>query len=97
MAVVKNLAKDGRYYWVVTDFEPKFNPLTNEIVSYTAYRRAAPEKAVKAIAPIYAKLRELGKGVSSPLNVSIHNIYKRNGIFFAFLQPTVSQYASSYD
>jgi len=61
MAVVKNLAKDGRYYWVVTEFEPKVDPITNEIISHTAFRKAAPHKAVEAIAPIYKKLIELEK------------------------------------
>ncbi|CZE47133.1 PAS domain-containing protein [Campylobacter geochelonis] len=55
-AIVKNLAKDGRYYWVVTDFEPKYDPLTNKIIGHTAYRKAAPKKAVEAIEPIYQKL-----------------------------------------
>jgi PAS domain S-box-containing protein len=59
MAIVKNMAKDGRYYWVITDFEPKLDRLTNDIVSYTAYRKAAPEKSVKAIEPIYRKLLEI--------------------------------------
>lgn len=58
-AIVKNLAKDGRYYWVVTDFEPKYDPISNEIISHTAFRKAAPKKAVQAIIPIYAKLREI--------------------------------------
>jgi len=59
MAVVKNLAKDGSYYWVVTDFEPKVDPITNEIISHTAFRKAAPQKAIDTMAPIYAKLLEL--------------------------------------
>ena len=59
MALVKNLAKDGSYYWVVTDFEAKMDPLTNEPVSYTAYRKAAPKKAVETIIPIYQKLVEI--------------------------------------
>jgi len=59
MAVVKNLAKDGSYYWVVTDFEAKMDPLTNEPVSYTAFRKAAPAKAVETMAPIYKKLVEI--------------------------------------
>ena len=63
IALVKNLAKDGRYYWVVTDFEPKIDPITNEIVSYTAFRKAAPKKAIEEIEPIYAKLLELEKEV----------------------------------
>jgi PAS domain S-box-containing protein len=59
MAVVKNLAKDGSYYWVVTEFEAKVDPISNEIISYTAFRKAAPQKAVEAIAPIYKKLIEI--------------------------------------
>lgn len=61
MAIVKNLAKDGRHYWVVTDFEPKLDPITKKIVSHTAFRKAAPRKAIEAIEPIYKKLIELEK------------------------------------
>lgn len=61
IAVVKNLAKDGSYYWVVTDFEPKIDPITNEIISYTAFRKAASQKAIDIISPIYAKLLEIEK------------------------------------
>ena len=56
IAVVKNLAKDGSYYWVITDFEPKIDPITNEIISHTAFRKAASRKAIEAIEPIYATL-----------------------------------------
>jgi len=61
MAVVKNLAKDGSYYWVVTEFEPKIDPITNKIISHTAFRKAAPQKAIEAMEPIYAKLIEIEK------------------------------------
>ena len=61
IAIVKNLAKDGSYYWVVTDFETKMDPITNEIISYTAFRKAAPQKAIDAIIPIYKKLLEIEK------------------------------------
>ncbi|MCJ7765971.1 MAG: PAS domain-containing protein, partial [Thiovulaceae bacterium] len=30
-ALVKNLAKDGRYYWVTTKFEIRKNPMDNQI------------------------------------------------------------------
>ena len=59
MAIVKNMAKDGSHYWVVTEFEPKVDSLTNEIVSHTAFRKAAPQKAIDVISPIYAKLLEI--------------------------------------
>lgn len=58
-ALVKNLAKDGRYYWVITEFESKKDKLTNQIVSYTAFRKAAPKDTVAQIIPIYKKLLEL--------------------------------------
>lgn len=60
-AIVKNLAKDGRYYWVVTEFEAKRDKLSNEIIAFTAFRKAASEKAVKAVVPLYEKLLELEK------------------------------------
>lgn len=61
MAVVKNLAKDGSFYWVVTEFEPKVDPITNEVISHTAFRKAAPQKAIEAISPIYEKLLDIEK------------------------------------
>jgi len=59
IAIVKNLAKDGSFYWVVTDFEPKIDPITNEVTSHTAFRKAAPRKAIEAIIPIYATLLKI--------------------------------------
>lgn len=61
MAVVKNLAKDGSYYWVVTEFEPKVDLISNEIISHTAFRKAAPQKAIDAVEPLYQKLIEIEK------------------------------------
>ncbi|SFV60608.1 SIGNAL-TRANSDUCTION SENSOR PROTEIN-PAS/PAC domain [hydrothermal vent metagenome] len=59
MAVVKNLAKDGSYYWVVTEFESKVDPLTGEIISYTAFRKAASKDMIAMMEPIYKKLVEI--------------------------------------
>ena len=59
IAVVKNLSKSGAYYWVVTEFEPKIDAISNEIISHTAFRKAAPQKAIDAMTPIYAKLLEI--------------------------------------
>jgi PAS domain S-box-containing protein len=61
MAVVKNMAKDGSFYWVITEFEPKIDPITNEIISHTAFRKAAPQNAVDALTPVYAKLLQIEK------------------------------------
>jgi len=61
MAVVKNLAKDGSYYWVITEFEPRRDKTSNQIISYTAFRRAASQEAIDTMSVIYKKLVELEK------------------------------------
>ena len=58
-SLVKNLAKDGRYYWVYAEVEPKVDSVTDKIIGYTAYRKAAPRKAIETIEPLYKKLREI--------------------------------------
>ncbi|QKF64973.1 PAS domain-containing protein [Campylobacter corcagiensis] len=69
-ALVKNLAKDGRYYWVFAEVEPHFDPTTGEIVSYTAYRKAPSREAIAAIEPIYKALisKEQVGGMSASLD-----------------------------
>ncbi len=57
-ALVKNLAKDGRYYWVVTNFETKFDDEGNVIAHYSR-RKAAPEAAIKVIEKVYKVLVSL--------------------------------------
>jgi len=55
MAVVKNLAKDGRYYWVVTDFVTRVDADRN-VINYTAYRRPVHDKVKQAVIPLYKAL-----------------------------------------
>ncbi len=55
MAVVKNLAKDGKYYWVVTDFVTRVDADRN-ILNYTAYRRPVHDKVKEAVIPLYRAL-----------------------------------------
>ncbi len=57
-AVVKNLAKDGRYYWVITNFETKFDDQGN-IVSHYSRRKAAPEHVVFGVSRLYKILLSL--------------------------------------
>lgn len=51
-ALVKNLAKDGRYYWVLTNFETKYDK-NGKIVSHYARRKAAPGNAIYEIEKLY--------------------------------------------
>jgi PAS domain S-box-containing protein len=60
-ALVKNRAKSGRYYWVTTQFNIKYDPTRKKCIGYLGYRQAANPKAVKGIEPLYAKLLEIEK------------------------------------
>jgi len=51
-AVIKNLAKSGKYYWIITDFEPKFDKNGN-IISLTAFRRSVPSYIIDEIEELY--------------------------------------------
>lgn len=60
VAVVKNMAKNGDYYWVTTDFDIRRDALGN-IKYYAAFRQAAPRHVIIEMEKIYAKLLEIEK------------------------------------
>lgn len=59
MAIIKNLSKDGRAYWVTTEFETKRDRLTNKIIGYTAFRKAASQKSIDEIEQLYSTLNKI--------------------------------------
>ena len=59
-ALVKNLARSGKYYWVSTDFEIKHEIQTNK-KTYVAFRRAVPRQAIDEIEPLYQDLLRIEK------------------------------------
>jgi aerotaxis receptor len=52
--IVKNLRKDGRYYWVYSHISPIF--VNGETIGYTAARRPASTTEVEETIPVYEKL-----------------------------------------
>ena len=60
-AVVKNLAKDGRYYWIFTEFESRRDTDTGKIIGYHAARKKISKHVIEVIADLYAKLLEIEK------------------------------------
>ncbi len=54
-ALVKNFSKDGRYYWILTNFETKYND-EGDIISHFAKRKAAPGNAIYQIEKLYKTL-----------------------------------------
>jgi len=60
-AVVKNRAKDGRYYWIFTEFESRRDTDTNEIIGYHAARKSISKHVVEIISELYKRLLEIEK------------------------------------
>jgi PAS domain S-box-containing protein len=60
-AVVKNLAKDGRYYWIFTEFESRRDTDTGEIIGYHAARKSISKHVLEIIADLYSTLLEIEK------------------------------------
>jgi len=59
--IVKNLAKSGRYYWAITDFEYPRDENGN-ITNYIARRKSVPQDVItKHIDPLYKKLLQIEK------------------------------------
>ncbi|WP_435261165.1 PAS domain-containing protein [Tenacibaculum sp. nBUS_03] len=59
-AIVKNLTRTGRYYWVITDFIVDKNE-NDEVVGYTGRRKAVPDSVIEKIEPLYKTLLEIEK------------------------------------
>ncbi len=57
-AVVKNLTKSGKYYWVVTDFKIRYDDNGN-IISFYSRRKAIPKKVKAFFEVFYLKLIDI--------------------------------------
>lgn len=58
-AIVKNLARSGRYYWVITDFEIAKDE-NGVIMNYFGRRQAVPQEVISLhIEPLYKKLLQI--------------------------------------
>ncbi|HFE31811.1 MAG TPA: PAS domain-containing protein [Gammaproteobacteria bacterium] len=54
-AFVKNLAKDGGFYWVFTNVTPDYDE-NHEVCGYFSVRRMPRREALDAIEPIYQEM-----------------------------------------
>jgi PAS domain S-box-containing protein len=59
-AYVKNLAKDGSYYWVLAQVTPSLDD-QGQSIGYHSVRRRPKEAALNAIEPLYARLLSVEK------------------------------------
>lgn len=59
-AYVKNMAKDGGFYWVFTNVTPTFDPAGN-ITGYFSVRRKPKPSGVQTASAVYAAMLEAEK------------------------------------
>ncbi len=56
-AYVKNMSKDGGFYWVFANVTPTFDPAGN-ITGYFSVRRKPKLSGIEAVTPLYAAMVE---------------------------------------
>lgn len=63
-AYVKNMSRDGGYYWVFAHVSPDFGP-SGSIVGYTSVRRYPQRSAIEKIDPVYQQMIQAEKAAGS--------------------------------
>ena len=98
VGVIKNLAKTGEYYWVVTDFEMRRDASGN-ITHYIGRRKSVPEKAINDyLAPFYESLLKLEKigGVDLSSRFFKNYLAKQGKDYVDFVIGVMSETQSSF-
>ncbi len=63
-AFVKNLAKDGSFYWVFANVTPDLDN-RGHVVGYYSVRRQAPTSAIRTIEPVYREMLAIEQKAAS--------------------------------
>ncbi len=81
-AYVKNLAKDGSFYWVFANVTPSYDKYNN-IIGFYSVRIKPNEKALEIVKPLYAKLLELeSSGGIQASQTYLNNLLKEKGVSY---------------
>lgn len=73
-AIVKNLTKTGKYYWVITDFTIDRDD-SGKVTGYTARRKSVPQSVVDKIKPLYKTLLDIEKNKGEKVSEMYFNAY----------------------
>lgn len=57
-AFVKNIRKDGAYYWVFANVTPSYD-MNNNLLGYFSVRRKPNSKAIQKILPLYQQMLQI--------------------------------------
>lgn len=79
---VKNLRKDGAYYWVFANITPDYDTAGN-IIGYTSVRRKPSSNAIKSVIPIYAQMIDIErtKGIDAS-TAHLVNFLEQNNVSY---------------
>jgi len=81
-AYVKNLSKDGSYYWVLANVTPSFDQNDN-IIGYFSVRRKPSKKAISFISDLYATLLQIEKSRGMEASIEyINNFLQEKGVSY---------------
>jgi len=97
-AIVKNLAKSGRFYWVITDFEISRNE-NDVIVNYFARRQAVPQEVIALhIEPLYKKLLQIeaASGVEFSEKYLIGFLEEKNKSYVEYIKELIFEHEKGH-
>ncbi|MFK5882169.1 MAG: PAS domain-containing protein [Sulfurospirillum sp.] len=81
-AFVKNLSKDGGYYWVYANVTPSLDTSRN-LIGYYSVRRRPNAEGIKVCEDLYAKLlQEESRGGMDASNRYLNNLLKEKGVSY---------------
>ena len=81
-AYVKNLSKDGGYYWVYANVTPSLD-VNGNLIGYYSVRRKPSEEGIRACEGLYAKLiDEEKRGGMDASNRYLSDLLKEKGVSY---------------
>ncbi len=81
-AYVKNLSKDGSFYWVFANVTPSYNH-QNNIIGFYSVRIKPNIKAMEVIKPLYTQLLALeSSGGVQASQTYLNNLLKEKGVSY---------------
>ncbi len=63
MGYVKNMSRDGSYYWVLATVTPSYKPNSKEIIGFFSVRRKPEKSKLQIIEPLYRNMLAAEKQV----------------------------------
>ncbi|ALK88967.1 Aerotaxis receptor [Limnohabitans sp. 63ED37-2] len=85
-AYVKNLCKDGSFYWVLANVTPSLDD-QGRVVGYYSVRRKPNAKALSVVVPLYKQLLQIEQNAGSreaiPASLTyLQNLLKEKGVSY---------------